>query len=178
MDLRGKLWHNQTCRYDNNYEAVDDYPSPLIGGTVGMLYDGIRGTLSYFLDGIPMGVGFEGLHLIKQHDLRPVIISSYGHTPIQLVVAKKYVPTLSEMSCSIVCNNLKPKSVYSNYFISQEISKLDIPRSLGDMIGQTFRNRFVSRPHIYQGCCADRSCFPPPTLSQLHSPEYSRQYGY
>ena len=104
LSHNGLLWHNgQSRNYTTPFGQhsfrlqVDQYlpnnqiqiiyvPIDVIGAKViGMLFDGVKGTLTYFKDGIILGVAFRGLHRIKE-PLYPMVCSTMAKTEITLCI--------------------------------------------------------------------------------------------
>ena len=55
LSHKGCLWHNGSYRhYTKNFKEN-------ISTTIGILFDGIAGTLTYFKDGVNLGVAFTGM---------------------------------------------------------------------------------------------------------------------
>jgi SPRY domain-containing SOCS box protein 3 len=55
---------------------------------VGILFDGIAGTLSFFKDGCYLGVAFHGLEKVNEH-LYPIVCSTAAKTEMTLSVMKR-----------------------------------------------------------------------------------------
>lgn len=63
--------------------------------TIGMLFNGINGTLSYFKDGQPLGVAFTGLDRIKEN-LYPIISSTAAKTEMTLLNTRRCYTSLQD----------------------------------------------------------------------------------
>ena len=74
---KGLLWHNgQWQSYTRPFRENEST-------TVGILFDSREGTLTYFKDGVSLGIAFTGLQLIKE-DLFPMISSTAAKTEMKL----------------------------------------------------------------------------------------------
>jgi hypothetical protein len=77
LSHKGLLFHN-----DHWIEFTQHFVENK-GTTIGLLFDGMEGTLSYFKDGIPLGVAFTGLNLVKDK-LYPMVSSTAAKTQVTL----------------------------------------------------------------------------------------------
>jgi SPRY domain-containing SOCS box protein 3 len=74
---KGLLWHNgQWQTFTRPFRENEST-------TIGLLFDSREGTLTYYKDGISLGVAFTGLNLIKE-DLYPMICSTAAKTEMTL----------------------------------------------------------------------------------------------
>lgn len=59
LSHKGLLWHNGVAlHYTKKFKENQ-------GTTVGLLFDGIAGTLTYYKDGLCLGVAFRGLNEVR-----------------------------------------------------------------------------------------------------------------
>ena len=82
LSHKGLLWHRGECRqyivpFRENETTV-----------IGMLFDGPRGTLTYFQDGLCLGVAFTGLDQLGDVELFPAICSTAAKT--QMVLGRTF----------------------------------------------------------------------------------------
>ena len=77
LSHKGLLWHNdQWISFTKPF--VENKPT-----TIGLLFDAVEGTLSYFKDGVSLGVAFTGLNLVKDK-LYPMVASTAAKTEVTL----------------------------------------------------------------------------------------------
>jgi SPRY domain-containing SOCS box protein 3 len=55
---------------------------------IGLLFDGVNGTLSYYKNGRALGVAFTGLHRIEEH-IYPMLASTAARTEMTLGVRRR-----------------------------------------------------------------------------------------
>jgi len=78
LSHKGLLWHNNQWVYFTR-PFTENKPT-----TIGLLFDAIQGTLTYYKDGVCLGVAFTGLNRVKEK-LYPVASSTAAKTEITLV---------------------------------------------------------------------------------------------
>lgn len=77
LSHKGRLWHNnKSIEYTKPF--AENKPT-----TIGMLFDGENGTLTYYKDGDCLGVAFRDLHLVP-HRLYPMVCSTAAKTEMTL----------------------------------------------------------------------------------------------
>ena len=82
LSHKGLLWHNGLHR---------GYTRPFkenVATTIGLYFDGVAGTLTYFKDGVSLGVAFTGLDKITE-PLYPMICSTAAKTEMSLGVMRR-----------------------------------------------------------------------------------------
>lgn len=82
LSHKGLLWHRGRWYH---------YMKPFrenVATTIGILFDGIAGTLTYYKDGICLGVAFRGLNEVKE-PLYPIICSTAAKTEMTLSFMKR-----------------------------------------------------------------------------------------
>lgn len=62
---------------------------------IGCFYDGFKGTLTFFKDGVSLGVAFTGLDQVKE-SLYPTVSSTAAKTQFQLIFAEQEFHNLQE----------------------------------------------------------------------------------
>lgn len=82
LSHKGLLWH------DGKYVAYTKPFRENEATTVGMLFDGLRGTLTFYKDGVSLGVAFSGLHRIDE-PLYPVVCSTAAKTEMTLSTLRR-----------------------------------------------------------------------------------------
>ncbi|XP_065206660.1 SPRY domain-containing SOCS box protein 3-like [Planococcus citri] len=92
--------------------------------TVGLLFDGIYGTLSYFKDDICLGVGFRDLNKIKE-PLYPMISSTSAKTIMTLKSTGSEFVSLKDRCRAVILENLK---------CIDDVQKLPLPSKMREYI--------------------------------------------
>lgn len=112
LSHKGFLFHDEEVyRYTKSFENH----KPV---TVGILFDGIRGTLTYYIDNRCLGIAFDGLEKIKE-PLYPIICSTVAETTISLGKTKRYLKNLQDLCCVEIVKRIVKKS---------DLDELQIPR--------------------------------------------------
>lgn len=77
LSHKGLIWHNgQWQSYTKPFRENEST-------SIGLLFDAVRGTLTYYKDGISLGVAFTGLNQIKRK-LYPMVCSTAAKTEMML----------------------------------------------------------------------------------------------
>lgn len=101
LSHKGLLWHDgknqKFCR-----PFRENFPT-----TVGLLFDGVYGTLTYFKDGVCLGVGFRDLQKIKE-PLYPIISSTSARTVMTLQSTEHEFVNLQDRCKAVILENVKP----------------------------------------------------------------------
>lgn len=100
LSHKGLLWHNGKWR---------QYAKPFRENeatTVGLLFDGIKGTLAYYKDGNSLGVAFTDLHLVKD-ELYPVVCSTAAKTEMELGITKREFGSLQDRCRALILKLLR-----------------------------------------------------------------------
>lgn len=101
LSHKGLLWHGgksqKFCR-----PFRENFPT-----TVGLLFDGVYGTLTYFKDGVNLGVAFRGLQFVGEH-LYPMISSTSAKTMMTLQNTEQEFVSLQDRCKAVVLENVKP----------------------------------------------------------------------
>ena len=82
LSHKGFLWHSGKHR---------QYTKPFrenVATTVGIFFDGITGTITYFKDGVSLGVAFNGLEDVTE-PLYPIVCSTAAKTEMSLGIMKR-----------------------------------------------------------------------------------------
>ncbi|XP_064485197.1 SPRY domain-containing SOCS box protein 3-like [Ornithodoros turicata] len=104
LSHKGLLWHAGRWRTFTR-------PFPENEATVvGMLYDGRRGTLTYYKDGVCLGVAFEGL---AGHDLYPVVSSTAAKTEMTLGAVRREFVNLQDRCRAVILNRVRQGSEHT-----------------------------------------------------------------
>lgn len=73
--------------------------------TLGLLFDGFEGTLTYFINGKCLGVAFTGLEKIEEA-LYPMVASTAAKTKVTLVKSIREYTDLQDMCRSVIARSL------------------------------------------------------------------------
>ncbi|XP_071964572.1 SPRY domain-containing SOCS box protein 3-like [Antedon mediterranea] len=115
LSHKGLIWHNGTSQI---------YTKPFTENkstTIGVYFDGMQGTLSYYQDGVFIGVAFDGLDAVTE-EIYPMISSTAAKTIMTLASAWREMTTLQDRCRMVLMRNLKGSS--------QDVENLNLPRSL------------------------------------------------
>ncbi|GFY49461.1 SPRY domain-containing SOCS box protein 3 [Trichonephila inaurata madagascariensis] len=131
LSHKGLLWHNGKWR---------QYAKPFRENeatTIGILFDGIKGTLAYYKDGCNLGVAFTDLHLI-QDELYPVVCSTAAKTEMSLGITKREFGNLQDRCRSVILTLLRQVS---------DVSELSLPKTMKQYLADGTDNEdSVERP--------------------------------
>ncbi|XP_035216824.1 SPRY domain-containing SOCS box protein 3-like isoform X2 [Stegodyphus dumicola] len=114
LSHKGLLWHNGKWRqYTKPFRENE-------ATTVGLLFDGIKGTLTYYKDGYNLGVAFTDLHLVKD-ELYPIVCSTAAKTEMSLSNTKREFGNLQDRCRAVILNLLRQAS---------DIRELSLPNAV------------------------------------------------
>merc|ERR1712051_31385 len=99
-----------------------------ISTTIGFLFDGIAGTLTYYKDGVNLGVAFTGLNIVTD-PIYPIICSTAAKTEMKLGVTKREFVSIQDRCRSVILRHLN---------CEEEIDQLELPRTLKHFIAEGF----------------------------------------
>ena len=118
LSHKGLLWH-KNCH--------SSYTKPFkenVATTIGLYFDGVAGTLTYFKDGVDLGVAFTGLHKVAE-PLYPMICSTAAKTEMSLGVMKREFQSLQDMCRAATLQQLSHEEQ-----IDRQIDQLPLPKAL------------------------------------------------
>ena len=114
LSHKGVLWHNGKSRqYTKPFKENE-------ATVVGVLFDGISGTLTFFKDGLSLGVAFTGLEGVAEN-LYPIASSTAAKTEMTLGVRRRGYQSLQDR-CRV--------KILSSIHKRQEIDHLPLPTSI------------------------------------------------
>jgi len=114
LSHKGFIWHKGIWRqYTKPFRENE-------ATTIGLLFDGIKGTLSYFKDGVSLGVAFRDLHLVKD-ELHPIVCSTAAKTEMSLGIARREFISLQDRCRTVILNYIKEEG---------DIKKLNLPNPI------------------------------------------------
>ncbi|CAG2218534.1 SPSB3 [Mytilus edulis] len=114
LSHKGLLWHNGQCK---------EFTKPFTENqatTLGMLFDWFEGTLTYFKDGVSLGVGFSGLNNIDE-DLFPLVSSTAAKTEMTLGIRRRAYLSLQDRCRATILSSVKRQN---------EIDILPLPKTI------------------------------------------------
>lgn len=120
LSHKGLLWHNgiaynYTKRFKENRAT-----------TVGILFDGIAGTLTYFKDGVCLGVAFRGLNLIKE-PLYPIVCSTAAKTEMMLSELRRDFVNLQDRCRAEIVKKMRR---------ARDLSQLQLPKPIMEYLAE------------------------------------------
>lgn len=110
------LSHKGLLRHCGKYEKYCRPFRETFSTNVGLLFDGIYGTLTYFKDGINLGIAFWELNKVKE-PLYPIVSSTYGGS----------IMVLRKMEFEFISLQDRCKSIIIETFQLENIKNSSIP---------------------------------------------------
>ena len=101
-----------------------------IATTIGLYFDGILGTLTYYKDGVSLGVAFTGLQDIKD-PLFPIVCSTAAKTEMSLGVLKRDFQSLQDRCRATILSHLTHE---------EQIDQLKLPLRIKHFISEGLEN--------------------------------------
>lgn len=114
LSHKGLVWHKGIWRQFTKPFRENEATS------IGLLFDGIKGTLTYYRDGINLGVAFTDLHLVKD-ELYPIICSTAAKTEMSLGIARREFISLQDRCRTVILNHTRKEG---------DIRKLNLPNPI------------------------------------------------
>lgn len=112
LSHKGLVWH-RGIGYIFTKRFVENEPTK-----IGMLFDGINGTLTYYKDGKCLGVAFHGLNKINK-PLYPIVSSSAAKTELCVAEQRREFVSLQDRCRAEILKHITDK---------EHIRQLDIPQ--------------------------------------------------
>lgn len=114
LSHKGLLWHagartHYTKPFRENVHTV-----------IGIYFDGIAGTLSYYKDKKCLGVAFRGLHQVKE-PLYPIICSTAAKTEMVLSTTRRDYINLQDRCRSVIVKLIKKKKDLEELYVPTRI---------------------------------------------------------
>lgn len=120
LSHKGLLWHNG--RWRNYTKPFRENEATAIG----ILFDGIAGTMTYYKDGKCLGVAFRGLQDVKE-PLYPIICSTAAKTEITLCAMRRDFVNLQDRCRSVIVKQVSSK---------EDLDKLMIPSRIKNYLAE------------------------------------------
>lgn len=110
LSHKGLLWHKgQFAHYTKPFRENQ-------ATTVGVLFDGIEGTLTFYKDGECLGVAFEGLQQIRE-PLYPMVSSTAAKTEMALVYMKRDFVNLQDRCRAVILEEYKTETDLKSLYL-------------------------------------------------------------
>ena len=128
LSHKGLLWHNGIWRqYTKPFRENE-------ATTVGLLFDWSKGTLTYFKDGVNLGVAFTGLNRVDE-DLYPVVCSTAAKTEMTLGTTRRSFYNLQDRCRAEIVKVLQDEN---------EADQLPLPNRIKEYIKDSTPHRLSS----------------------------------
>lgn len=122
LSHKGELWHGGAA-YKFTQLFRENHPTK-----IGVFFDGINGTLTYFKDGVCLGVAFHSLNKIDK-PLYPFIMSTAAKTEMYVTNTFRDFPSLMDRCRGEILKHIQQKS---------DLDKLELPVSVADYLKQAY----------------------------------------
>jgi SPRY domain-containing SOCS box protein 3 len=124
LSHKGLVWHKgQHRQYVKCFREN-------VSTTIGMYFDGILGTLTYYKDGVNLGVAFTGLNEVKE-PVYPIICSTAAKTEMSLGVLKRDFLNLQDRCRATILKQLTAE---------EQIDQLCLPLRIKQYISEGLEN--------------------------------------
>ena len=137
LSHKGLLWHaGRWTHYTKPFRENE-------ATTVGVLFDGIAGTLTYYKDGACLGVAFKGLHEVRE-PLFPIVCSTAAKTEMTLTMMKRDFVNLQDRCRAEILKRVKSQTELDRLALPPRI-KAYLNEPLADIV-EPFRpvNNYVN----------------------------------
>lgn len=122
LSHKGLLWHGGVAfRYTKCF--VENQATK-----IGLFFDSINGTLTYYKDGKCLGVAFRGLNKIRK-PLYPFIMSTAAKTEMIVNEMRRDFLDLKDLCRSVILKRIKHKS---------DITTLELPTVVAEYLADAF----------------------------------------
>lgn len=111
LSHKGLLWHGgRWTHYTKPFRENE-------ATTVGVLFDGITGTLTYYKDGTCLGIAFKGLNNVRE-PLYPIVCSTAAKTEMTLTLMKRDFVNLQDRCRAVILKQVTSQA---------QLDKLNLP---------------------------------------------------
>lgn len=122
LSHKGLLWHSGVA-FEFTQRFIENQPT-----RIGLLFDNINGTLTYFKDGKYLGVAFRGLNKVDK-PLYPFVMSTAAKTEMIVAETRRDFPSLRDRCCGEILKYVKQKS---------DIKKLELPNIITEYLEDAY----------------------------------------
>ncbi|KAH8374263.1 hypothetical protein KR200_000282 [Drosophila serrata] len=120
LSHKGVLWHKGVALlYTKRFR--ENHPTQ-----IGILFDGIEGTLTYYKDGKCLGVAFRGLDQIDE-PLYPIVCSTAAKTEMTLKCTMREFVNLQDRCRAVIMKRVRNAA---------QLEKLKLPTPISDYLGE------------------------------------------
>ncbi|XP_047000997.1 SPRY domain-containing SOCS box protein 3 [Schistocerca americana] len=121
LSHKGLLWHGgRWTHYTRPFQENEST-------TIGILFDGIAGTITYYKDGACLGVAFRGLNEVRE-PLYPIVCSTAAKTEMTLITTKRDFVNLQDRCRAIILKYVRTRS---------DLQLLKLPQSIKEYLSET-----------------------------------------
>ncbi|XP_031342774.1 SPRY domain-containing SOCS box protein 3 isoform X2 [Photinus pyralis] len=114
LSHKGLLWHGGTWyHYTKPFRENE-------ATVIGILFDGVDGTLTFYKDGKCLGIAFRGLHEVKQ-SLYPMVCSTAAKTEMKLTGMKRDFVNLQDRCRAVILKCVVDKTSIDELMIPPRI---------------------------------------------------------
>lgn len=124
----GGLWMQYTLPFRENQTT-----------SVGILFDGVEGTLTFYKDNKCLGVAFKDLQLVRE-PLYPMVCSTAYKTEMTLTYMRRDFVNLQDRCRAVILGIIKSKS---------DLEKLEVPPLIRDYLSEAKSREFVPVNYYY-----------------------------
>lgn len=125
LSHKGLVWHaGRWTHYTKPFREN-------VATKIGILFDGIAGTLTYYQDEKCLGVAFRGLNEVKE-PLFPIICSTAAKTEMHLDSMKRDFVNLQDRCRAVIIKKIKRK---------QDLEKLFLPTKIKMYLAEAIEDR-------------------------------------
>lgn len=120
LSHKGLLWHggiarNYTKRFKENQAT-----------RIGILFDGVAGTLTYYKDDVCLGIAFRGLNEIRE-PLYPVVCSTAAKTEMVLTESRRDFVNLQDRCRAVIIKHIKTR---------EKLDRLNLPYCITNYLAE------------------------------------------
>ncbi|KAH8271930.1 hypothetical protein KR044_011490 [Drosophila immigrans] len=125
LSHKGVLWHKGVALlYTKRFR--ENHPTQ-----IGVLFDGIEGTLTYYKDGKCLGVAFRGLNKVEE-PLYPIVCSTAAKTEMTLKSARREFVNLQDRCRAVIMRRLRTAG---------DLEKLKLPLPISEYLGEVIDDK-------------------------------------
>jgi len=108
LSHKGRIWH--AGRYKSYTEPFRNIPT-----LIGVYFDGLAGTLTYYKDGVSLGIAFIDLQNVTEQ-LYPIVCSTAAKTEMSLGLLKQDFQNLQDRCRASILSQLTCEEEIERYF--------------------------------------------------------------
>ncbi len=120
LSHKGLLWHGGDWRH---YTKPFRENEPV---TIGLLFDGPQGTLTFYKDGVNLGIAFTGLNRIEE-DLYPLVCSTAAKTEMSLGLCLRGHHSLQDRCRAVIASAIQK---------TEQVDGLPLPNRIKSYINE------------------------------------------